>query len=421
MAPNRPKVLVIGAGIGGLALAAALRRAGIGAEIYERADRLRAAGTGLSVMSNAITALASAGIDLGLDRLGQAITSFVIKDAQGHDLARLPVPEAVRELGLPPSVAIGRTALHQSLLEAMGDVPVTLGATAVGFETRPDGVTVHFADGTRAEGDVLVGADGFHSVIRRELAGPEEVREGGYVCWLATVPFSRPGLRPGYVGHYRGNGRRFGLLDIGHGRFYWWGAKNMPAEEANGWSGTKDDIAATYSGWAEEVQAVIRATPEQDIVAVPAHDRAFLERWGEGRVTLLGDAAHPMLASVGQGAGMAIEDAVVLAGTLARSTDLTAGLRSYEDQRRARTRMAVAAARARSDGEQAEGPEQRREMAEELRRTPLADFARSQKDILTFPGVALPGLTVPGIRTRRNPRTDALCGSAGTGGPKAGE
>ncbi|MDX3224911.1 FAD-dependent monooxygenase [Streptomyces sp. ME19-01-6] len=387
MTSHRPKAVVIGAGIGGLTLAAALRQVDIDVAVYERATELKAAGSGLGVLSNGGAALDALGIDIGLEKRGQVLQRFGINDAEGNHITWFPIPELSNELGLPPTVVISRSDLQQGLLEAVGDTPITLGAAAVGYETRPDGATVRFADGSQAHGDIVIGADGINSAIRGQITGPEPVHEAGYVCWLAIVPFSHPRFETGSVLHYWGSGQRFGLLDLGHGQTYWFGTKNMSVERAADWQGTKEEIVQAYAGWADEVQAAIRVTPEEDIIAIPARDRAFLEQWGDGRVTLLGDAAHPMLTSLAQGAGMAIEDAVVLAGTLARSSDLTAGLRSYEDQRRERTRAMVLASRALSEQEQLEDPRQRHERDEQLRRTTYAAFAEQQRDVLMFPGI----------------------------------
>lgn len=349
------KAIVVGAGIGGLTAAVALRRAGIEVEVYERTGELRAQGTGLSIMSNAISALRAHGIDLGLERCGQTIESFHLLTTDGRPIRTVPLKEIGDRLG-EPSVCVHRADLQRALLDAVGDCPIRLGAAVTGFEVGTDGVRVSRADGSNAHGDVLIGADGYHSVIRRQLVGPEPARQAGYLCWLATIPFEHPRMTTGYVGHYWGRGQRFGLIDIGHGRAYWWGTKNMPAATAHAWGGGKAEIIRAYAGWAEEVQAAIHGTPEQSIVSVPAQDRPFLERWGRDAVTLLGDAAHPMLTSLGQGAGMAIEDAIVLAGKLAGATDLRRALLDYEAQRRARTRRMVRLSRALSRIEQLEHP-----------------------------------------------------------------
>ncbi|MEU8785970.1 FAD-dependent monooxygenase [Streptomyces sp. NPDC048637] len=393
MSRNRPvKAIVIGAGIGGLTCAIALRRVGIEVAVYERATELRAAGSGLSVMSNAVNALSALGIDPGLDKRGQVVESFTVMDHRGREIRDLPFKEVCEKVGAP-SVCLSRSDLQEALLDAAADCPIHLDAAATGFETDDTGVTVRFEDGRSAHGDILVGADGFHSAVRGRLVGPETSKDSGYVCWLGIVPFHHPRVAPGSVRHYWGSGQRFGLIDIGHGRSYWWGTKNMPAARSHAWDGTKDEIAQAYEGWADEVRAVIEATPPGDILAVPSRDRPFLERWGDGRVTLLGDAAHPMLTTLGQGSAMAIEDAVVLAHTLAEPgacDDLPLALRTYEDRRRDRTRAMVAASRSMSDLEQAETPEQRQVRDDFFRLTPRQELARQNEEALTFPGLPDP-------------------------------
>ncbi|MBH5333974.1 FAD-dependent monooxygenase [Streptomyces pactum] len=353
---SRRKALVIGAGIGGLTAAAALRDAGWDVEVHERATELRAAGSGLSVMSNAIAALDSIGLDLGLEKRGQVLESYHVRTARGRLIREFPFPGIIRRLGVP-CVLITRSELQQALLEATDGIPLHLGSTAEEFTTDPatGRVTVRFADGRRTDGDVLIGADGFNSAIRRQLVGPgEESRDSGYVCWLALTPFSHPRFTTGSVIHYWGSGQRFGLVDMGGGLLYWWGTKNMPTEQSHHWRGGKADVARAFAGWADEVQHAIAVTDESAILAVPSRDRPFLERWGRGPVTLLGDAAHPMLTSLGQGSGMAIEDAAVLARRLRDAPDVAAALRGYEDERRERTRGMVAASRSISEFEQSE-------------------------------------------------------------------
>ncbi|MDI9886413.1 FAD-dependent monooxygenase [Streptomyces sp. HNM0645] len=351
MASARPvKVLVVGAGIGGLTCAIALRRVGIDVEVHERAAELSDVGSGLSVMSNAVTALAGLGIDIGLEKRGQAVESFTVMDRRGRRIRDLPFQEVCDKIGTP-SYCLSRADLQEALLAEAGDCPVHLGATAVGFETHDTGVTVRFADGRTASGDLLIGADGFNSAVRRHLVGPEAPRESGYLYRLGVVPFQHPSVTTGSVRHYWGSGQRFGLIDIGRGCCYWWAAMSTPADPS-GRDRVKDTVRQAYTGWADEVRAVIEATPQEDILTVPSHDRVFLERWGDGPFTLLGDAAHPMLATLGQGAAMAMEDAVVLARTLAESAtgkDLVQALRVYEDRRRERTRSVVAESRRMSD------------------------------------------------------------------------
>lgn len=362
---SRPRVLVVGAGIGGLAAAAALHRVGAHVEVYERASELRPAGSALSLTTNATVALRSLGIELAAERHGQVYDALHLLTATGKPIRTVPFAHLADRYGAP-NVAIHRADLQRALLAVAGPVPVTLGAAATGYRVDGTGVRVDFADGRSAHGDVLVGADGFGSAVRGQFAGPAPAREPGYVCWLATPTFAHPRVTPGYTAHYWGRGQRFGLIDLGAGRAYWWGTRNMPAAEARDWRGGKADIQRAYAGWADEVVAAIDATPADAILSVPARDRPFTARWGEGPVTLLGDAAHPMLPSLGQGAAMAIEDAVVLAHRLASATDgpatdgpatdLPAALRGYEADRRARIRRMVAGAYSQSRLEQLANP-----------------------------------------------------------------
>ncbi|MFD9733340.1 FAD-dependent monooxygenase [Umezawaea sp. NPDC059074] len=376
------KAIVVGAGIGGLVAAVALRRVGIDVEVYERAPEPRVEGTGLSLMSNAVAALRGHGVELALEDRGRAIESFHLNTFDGRRIRAVPVRSIGDRLGAP-SVCVHRADLREALLEAAGDCPIAVGASATGFTADGGGVRVDFADGRVARGDVLIGADGFHSAVRERLVGPETPRDAGYVCWLATIPFAHEALPAGHVAHYWGRGSRFGLVDIGHGRVYWWGTRNNTT-----WDGTKDQVLRACDGWADEVRAAVEATPEEAIVGLAARDRPFLRTWGDGPVTLLGDAAHPMLTSLGQGAGMAVEDGVVLARCLADATDPRQGLRRYEDERRARTRRMVRDSRALSRLEQAERPWARLVRDAAFRWMPEPLLHRRNASAMTFPATA---------------------------------
>ncbi|MFD5547398.1 FAD-dependent monooxygenase, partial [Streptomyces goshikiensis] len=380
------KALVIGAGIGGLTCAVALRRVGVDVDVYERATELRDVGSGLSVMSNAVTALAGFGIDLGLDKRGQAVESFRIMDRRGRRIRDLPFQDTRGQVGAP-SYCLSRADLQEALLAEIGDCPVHLGSTAIGFETAGAGVTARFEDGRSASGDILIGADGFNSSVRRHLVGPEQAKDSGYLFRLGIVPFRHRHLTTGAVRHYWGSGQRFGLIDIGKGRCYWWAAMSTP-EDAPAPSRVKELLRRAYGDWADEVRAVIDATPQADILTVPSRDRAFLERWGDGPVTLLGDAAHPMLTTLAQGAGMAMEDAVVLARALAEpmtGDDPARALRAYEERRRDRTRAMVAGSRRMSELTQGATPRSRLVRNAYFRFVPRRVLVRQTAQALTYP------------------------------------
>ncbi|HEX3287927.1 MAG TPA: NAD(P)/FAD-dependent oxidoreductase [Mycobacterium sp.] len=352
---STPKVLIAGAGIGGLSAAIALRTKGIDVEVYEAAPELPASGTGLGLASNATKVLRALGIDFGRDDCGCALEHLELRTARGKMLRALPIQSITAELG-HPVISVHRRDLMRVLLDAAGDTPIHYGAQLVDFETDERGVRALCADGRVVRADVLIGADGIQSTTRSKLAGAASPTDCGYVFWLSTVVFAHPRVVTGYAGHYWGRGQRFGLIDIGGGRVYWWGSKNMPVAQAHAWRGRKTEVLAAFDGWSPEIVDVIERTPEHTIVTVPAQDRPFLEQWGSGPVSLLGDAAHPMQTSLGQGASSAVEDAYVLAEAIARVPDPVAALRRYEDCRRARARMLVRSSRRYSRLEQVQNP-----------------------------------------------------------------
>src|SRR6476661_7258734 len=382
---NRTTAAVIGAGIGGLTTAIALRRVGVDVEVYERAGALKPAGFGLSLQGNAVAALRTLDIDLDLEGHGQEVLSFNLLHPDGRLMRSLDFARMSRAYAGAPSYCLDRPDLQAALLEELGDCPIHLGAAATGYRNDPDGVRVQFADGREVHADLLVGADGINSAVRRQLGGAEEPRTGGFVCWLATQDFAHPNLPRGASNHYWGRGMRFGMHDVGDGRIYWWGTKNATAEQARNWRGGKDDVLAAYHGWADEVQDIIGATPEAGIIAVPAQDRPFHDRWGEGAVTLLGDAAHPMLPSLGQGAGSSVEDAVILAHCLSDQAEPVGALRRYEELRRKRTRMLVNNSRSLGRIEQLEAAVPRALRSVYFRRAPTALLRQLNKRPMTPP------------------------------------
>ncbi|WP_067814237.1 FAD-dependent monooxygenase [Nocardia inohanensis] len=364
------KVLIIGAGVAGLSTAAALRRHGIDAEIFEAAPELRSTGTGLGILSNATAVLDALGIDVTAAGLGRTTEQFFIHAPDGKVLRALPFRSMTDELGYP-AVTVGRDDLMAALRNAIGETPIHFGSRLSGFEQDAHGITATFEDGRVVSGDVLVGADGIRSAVRAQHAGAEPINEYGYVCWLATTTFSHPLIKDGVARHYWGRGQRFGLMDIGGGRVYWWGTKNVGVETARAYTGGKAGIATAFEGWAAEIREAIAVTPEEAIVSVPAQDRNFLDRWGTGRFTLAGDAAHAMLTSLSQGAGSSIEDGYVLAHHLATEPDPVRALRAYEAARRDRTRMLVAGSRRLSKAEQLQSAPAVRVREAVLRFTPM--------------------------------------------------
>jgi 2-polyprenyl-6-methoxyphenol hydroxylase-like FAD-dependent oxidoreductase len=196
---------------------------------------------------------------------------------------------------------------------------------------------VRFSDGREVCGAALIGADGIHSTVRAQLHGAREPRYAGYTAWRGVAPFAHPQLPIGVGIDTWGRGQRFGITHIGGGRVYWFATRNTAAGEEDAAGGRKAELLTRFHGWHEPIEAVIEATEGEAILRNDIYDRPPLRHWGTGRVTLLGDAAHPMTPNLGQGACQAIEDAVVLAACLRDGATIPEALRSYESRRIPRT------------------------------------------------------------------------------------
>ena len=334
-------VVVIGGGIGGLCAALALRRAGLEATVYERAEAYRPVGAGLSLWPNAMRALEALGLAREVAGAGATWRETVVHRWDGKVLARMDVEALCRESG-QPTVGLLRADLQRVLLEALGPDAVRLGAACTGIHVEGDGVRATFADGREARGDCLVGADGLHSVIRRRLLPDVRPRYAGRTSWRGVVDTAAEVIPEGRQFELYGPGARFGICHLGRGaegawRMYWFLLAPAPEGGRDGEGGHREAVLRHVRGWSEPVEALVRATPEAAIVRTDIHDLAPLPRWGEGPFTLLGDAAHAMVTDMAQGACQAIEDALVLARHLREDTDPVRALRTYEARRRPRT------------------------------------------------------------------------------------
>ena len=330
------KALIIGGGIGGVSTAIALQRVGIDAIVFEQAEALREVGSGLTVWANAVKALRKLGVEDAVLSTGSILERFEARDWRGEVLGETPFGELGRKLGAP-NVIIHRAELLRGLTKLVDEHSVHCHARCVGFEQNSRSVTACFADGRKAEGDLLIGADGLHSVIRTKLFGESKPRYAGYTCWRGLAQFVHEEFPTGYSFETWGPGRRFSIHHCGLGRVFWYATKNLPEGMPAAEAGHQAEVLKWFQEWHAPIPVVIKATESSAILRNDIVDRKPVKRWGQNRVTLLGDAAHPTTPNLGQGACQAMEDAVVLASCLRMASDVPAALRSYENMRMART------------------------------------------------------------------------------------
>ncbi len=325
---TKPQIIIIGAGIGGLTAAIALRQAGFGVKVFERAAEVKEIVAGLGLSANAVRVLKHLGLMQPVIDRGTVITAAVTYDSRGNRLGRMPT-----HLADVPSVCLHRADLQQALFSALSPDCVQLGEQLVDFNQTGQGVTAHFASGRTASGDALIGADGLRSRVRAQLLGDGEPVYRGYQCWRGVCD-RRSGEE---LTETFGFGVRVGLVPIGSRGTAWWCTANEDELAKDEPDGAKSKLLCCLANWPSPIPEVIRGTDPAAIIKTGIYDRRPVKRWGKGCCTLLGDAAHPTTPNMGQGAAMAIEDAIVLARCLSGYPDPVAAFRVYERLRSART------------------------------------------------------------------------------------
>lgn len=336
---SRGTVIVVGAGIGGLATAAALAARGWRVRVLERAAEFGEVGAGLSVWPNGIRALDALGLGERVRELGIADIQAGLRDPSGRWLSRLDAAEFARRHGRP--VMIHRARLAEVLLAAVPRSSLMAG-TAV-WQVRPRGSQVEIVhDGGVERADLVVGADGIHSTVRRAIR-PRAARPryAGYTAWRVIVDLGVP-LREG--GETWGRGQRIGFAPLCDGRVYLFAAACVP-EGGRGTRGELAELRRRFGGWHDPVPRLLDAAAGQEVLRHDIYHLPPLSSFVDERVALVGDAAHAMTPDLGQGANQALEDAVTLAALLDTVAGVPAALAAYDRIRRPRTRRIAARSR----------------------------------------------------------------------------
>jgi salicylate hydroxylase len=350
-------IVVAGAGIGGLTAALALAARGFRVSVFEQAPRLEQVGAGIQLSPNATRILRDLGVEPHLRRAIVVPEALVVRSgASGGEIVRMPLGSAAEQRHGAPFWLVHRGDLHAALVaaaEAGSDINIALGGKIEDYAARGHGLTVQVRRGAEVADEnaiALIGADGLWSTVRTRLGNRDTPRFRQRAAWRSLIPAADvPALfREPVVQLWLGRNAHLVHYPVRGGQMINIVAIARDFTEQPGWSadGSRRDVTSRFSrpAWSQSARDLLQRPGAWQSWSL--YDLRPLRHWGEGPVTLLGDAAHPMLPFLAQGAGMAIEDALVLARCLGEGPDdIPAALRAYEDARRARTARVQQASR----------------------------------------------------------------------------
>ena len=355
MQPKDAKIIIAGAGLGGLTAAGCLLRAGFDVDVYEQASELGEIGAGVQQSANAIHVMRHLGILDPLVKLAYQppVTQFRIFNT-GEVLQELSLAEHHEQRHGAPYLQLHRADFHQILARRVRELKadaIHLDATATKFEESDSHVALHLADGRRAEGDVLIGADGIKSAIRRQIAGIAAPDYTGDAAWRLTVPVERfpANFMDGNSSIWVGPDKHAVVYFLRGGTLLnFVAAVELDEWIEESWTLKRPwrELKTNFRGWHGDIQAIIDAADRDQCYRWALNVYPALDNWSTARATLLGDAAHPTLPYLAQGAAMAVEDAAVLTRALETSSSVPATLQLYQHNRKERTARIVRESRA---------------------------------------------------------------------------
>ncbi|HEM7770003.1 FAD-dependent urate hydroxylase HpxO [Acinetobacter baumannii] len=344
-------VVIIGAGMGGLTTGIALKKFGHQVRIFEQTEKILPVGAAISLWSNGVKCLNYLGLTEKIAKLGGQMDDLAYVDGlTGDVMTQFSLRPLIEEVGQRP-YPVARADLQNMLMDEFGRDQIYLGKKMVSLEDKTDFVEVHFADGSSTQADLLIGADGTHSMTRAYVLGQQvQRRYAGYVNWNGLVEISEDLAPAQQWTTYVGEGKRASLMPVADGRFYFFLDVPLPAGLENNRDEYKKLLKQYFVDWCQPVQQLIERLDPQKTNRVEIHDIEPFTQFYKGRVVILGDAAHSTTPDIGQGGCQAMEDAIYLARSLQINTlGLEDALRRYQNKRNERANELVLRARKRCD------------------------------------------------------------------------
>ncbi len=329
------RIVVVGAGIAGLATAVALQRGGHNLSVVEaRTDT--ASGAGITIWPNALAALDQIGVGDNVRQAGGRVTAGALRWHDGSWLRRPATERLVSALG-EPLVVVKRSLLRDILAAALAPGTVEYGLTVTALAATEDGVRIDFSDDTVTTADAVIGADGTRSVVARHLNGALRDRYTGYTAWRGVAECA---MDPDLAGETLGPGVEVGHVPMGPDRTYWFATERCSEGRVSP-QGELPYLRNKLADWPEPIPAVLATTAPAEVLRNDLYDRSRARHWARGASVLVGDAAHPMRPHLGQGGCQALEDAAILAAYAGRGPDLPTAFARFAVFRRARVTRVV--------------------------------------------------------------------------------
>lgn len=333
------KIAIIGGGIGGLCAAVTLQKQGFSVQVYEVSPTFQPVGAGIGIGSNALQALMEIGVGEEIFANGHALHKQVFLDTYGNTLNTIDLT-VLKELYGQENITIHRAQLHKIFLKALKPDTLHFNKKYISVEQNDTQVTVYFEDGTTVTANLLIAADGIHSSIRQQLLPGSVTRYAGYTCWRGIT--ENNGRVDEYTSsEYWATQGRFGMAPMKNGLIYWFACINTTARNPQFQKLTAPEIGDIFDHLPKVVHNIITNTPIERILHHDLSDIKPLRQFVFGRVVLLGDAAHATTPNMGQGAGQAIEDAIVLGNGFKQFEHVDKVLAFYEEKRVARTAKVI--------------------------------------------------------------------------------
>ena len=326
------KVIIIGGGIAGLSAAIALKKIGIECEVYETAPEIRAVGAGIVMASNALQVFGKFGFADKIIRAGAELENFVISDEKFRPI------RAMNQNWIREKFGFGNTAIHRAdlqniLIDELGREHLFLGKQFLSFEQKENKITAYLKDGTSAKGDFLIGADGIHSAVRNQLFPDIPYRYTNQTCWRGITHITVPEfLKNGAVEAW-GNQKRLGVVPVGDEKIYWFAVLSEKPGGKDNPDLLKDYLKNLFSDFHPFGSELIEKTSSNNIIRNDLYDFKPLKKWHNGRVCLIGDAAHATTPNMGQGGCQAVEDAWILHSVFSENKTPQEAFQIFQERR----------------------------------------------------------------------------------------